>query len=108
MLEWAPVQAYAGQHSVTLMYHVDALESAAYVDQFDEWREAGIHVKPIVTSEDASVLESEIFDSEGKMRVKANNTHVLISGLPGKVTARLSRLLAQNAILGNQIFFCEY
>ena len=108
VIEWLPVQAYAGQHQVTLLYHVESLDAAAYLDHWDEWREANIHVRPCLGSKDASMLEGELFTSEGEIRIKPNNTHVLISGLPGKVTARLSRLLTQNSILGNQVFFCEY
>lgn len=108
VLEWAPVQAYAGQHNVTLIYHVESLESAAYLDNWDEWREAGIHVRPVIGSKDASIIESELFNKEGEIRIKTDNSHVLISGFPGKVTARLSRLLSQNSVLGSQVFYCDY
>ena len=48
VLDWVPVQALAGQHNVSLFYHHgESLESAAYLDLWDQWRRAGIHVRPV-------------------------------------------------------------
>jgi len=110
--DWAPVQAYAGNgHVVSLFYHYESLESAAYVDEFQSWREAGIHVRPC-QGKDASVIEGELFDQKGEVRstiVKPDtDPSFLISGFPGKVTARLSRLLSNNGISGNRVFYCDF
>ena len=90
-------------------HHGESLESAAYLDLWDQWRRAGIHVRP-VQGADASVIEPELFDAQGQIRsaIKTQNANVLISGFPGKVTARLSRLLANNDLPNNKVFFCDY
>jgi len=112
VVDWAPVQAYAGNgHVVTLIYHMETLQSAAFVDDFESWREAGVHVRPCLGN-DASVIEGEIFDQKGQIRtsiVKPNSEpSFLVSGFPGKVTAKLSRLLAKNDIHGNRVFYCDF
>ena len=42
-LEWTPVQAHATANPVTLFYITQCQQSAAYLADWDQWREAGVH-----------------------------------------------------------------
>ncbi len=41
-LEWTPVQAHATANPVTLFYVAQGQQSAAYLADWDQWREAGV------------------------------------------------------------------
>ena len=41
-LEWTPVQAHATANPVTLFYVAQGQQSAAYLADWDRWREAGV------------------------------------------------------------------
>jgi hypothetical protein len=41
-LEWTPVQAHATEHHVALVYLCKNRGSAAYLKDWDVWREAGV------------------------------------------------------------------
>lgn len=41
-LEWTPVQAHATANPVTLFYITQCQQSAAYLADWDQWREAGV------------------------------------------------------------------
>lgn len=41
-LEWTPVQAHATANPVTLVYAAQCQQSAAYIADWDQWREAGV------------------------------------------------------------------
>lgn len=45
MLEWTPVQAHSTAHRVTLLYACEAATSAAFIKDWDSWREAGVSNK---------------------------------------------------------------
>ena len=85
------------------------MQSAPYIDSWDSWREAGIHVRPCL-GEEETTIEKELFDSEGRIRegvIKtSDDPHFLVSGFAPKVTARLNKLLVRNGM--NKIFYCEY
>ena len=42
LLEWTPVQAHATAHKVTLIYASASPASAAFLADWDTWREAGV------------------------------------------------------------------
>ena len=42
VLEWTPVQAHATAHQVTLLYACQSAASAAFIKDWDSWREAGV------------------------------------------------------------------
>lgn len=42
LLEWTPVQAHATAHKVTLIYASASPASAAFLKDWDSWREAGV------------------------------------------------------------------
>lgn len=41
-IEWTPVQAHATANPVTLFYVAQGQQSAAYLADWDQWREAGV------------------------------------------------------------------
>ena len=41
-LEWTPVQAHSTANPVTLFYITQCQQSAAYLADWDRWREAGV------------------------------------------------------------------
>ena len=42
LAQWTPVQAQATAHSVSVIYAAESQEGAAYVTEWDQWREAGV------------------------------------------------------------------
>lgn len=42
VLSWAPVQAHASSHRVTAYYVTKSPSSAAFLSEWDQWREAGV------------------------------------------------------------------
>jgi hypothetical protein len=42
VLNWAPVQAHATSHRVTAYYVTKSPSSAAFLSEWDQWREAGV------------------------------------------------------------------
>lgn len=42
VLNWAPVQAHATSHKVTCYYVTKSPSSAAFLAEWDQWREAGV------------------------------------------------------------------
>lgn len=42
VLNWAPVQAHATSHKVSCFYVTKAPSSAAFLAEWDQWREAGV------------------------------------------------------------------
>lgn len=46
VLEWTPVQAHATAHRVTLLYACASATSAAFIKDWDSWREAGVNQHP--------------------------------------------------------------
>lgn len=49
VLNWAPVQAHATSHSVTAYYVTRSRTTAAFVTEWDQWREAGVVFNPLYT-----------------------------------------------------------
>jgi hypothetical protein len=48
-LNWAPVQAHATAHKVTCFYVTRSPATAAFLPEWDVWREAGITFNPLYT-----------------------------------------------------------
>lgn len=44
-LEWTPVQAHATANPVSLFYITQCQQSAAYLADWDQWREAGVRFR---------------------------------------------------------------
>jgi hypothetical protein len=66
-LDWTPVEAHAGVQPVVLLYLATNPGSAAYLVEFDGWRDAGIDVRPIYVGEaaNAGVIASSTNGSSG-------------------------------------------
>lgn len=57
-LTWNPVQALATEQPVMLVYVTASPQSAAFMTEWDEWRDAGIRIVPLY-------LERDSVDSQG-------------------------------------------
>lgn len=44
VLNWAPVQAHATSHKVTCYYVTKSPAAAAFIQEWDTWREAGVSI----------------------------------------------------------------
>lgn len=53
-LEWTPIQAHATANAVSLFYVTESQQSAAYLADWDKWREAGVSNIPLHMSSIAS------------------------------------------------------
>ncbi|KAK9802950.1 hypothetical protein WJX72_006330 [[Myrmecia] bisecta] len=127
-LQWTPLQAHATAKSICLYYMCGSATSAAYVKEWDLWREAGIRVNPIYLSDAASSnnngngtgsiqaikdgLEEAIFGAEaGLAATMGGNPRecaVLLSGLPGDVAAGITRRLGIEGVAKERILFCDF
>uniref|UniRef100_A0A383VD77 FAD-binding FR-type domain-containing protein n=1 Tax=Tetradesmus obliquus TaxID=3088 RepID=A0A383VD77_TETOB len=80
VLNWAPVQAHATSHRVSCVYVTKSPSSAAFLAEWDQWREAGINFHPLYTE---SMLKSSSEDGEAP----AANGSSSSSGSDAVVTA---------------------
>lgn len=74
VLSWAPVQAHATSHKVTAYYVTKSPQTAAFLAEWDQWREAG------VSSSSAAGMHMPTTDSHSTARA------------PCVVSAQLTRL----------------
>lgn len=125
-LSWTPVLAHAGSSRVAVFYVADSQPSAAYLVEWDTWREAGAVVTPLYLSEAAAsgaangasvgpeqLLDAALFRGEGGLAGvlgagKAQEAAVLVSGLEGEMAAHLTRKLAQHGVPSENVMFCDY
>lgn len=49
VLNWTPVQAHATQHKVTCLYVTRSPATAAFLPEWDQWRDAGVDFRPLYT-----------------------------------------------------------
>eukprot|EP00193_Tetraselmis_chui_P008277 CAMPEP_0177767002 /NCGR_PEP_ID=MMETSP0491_2-20121128/8835_1 /TAXON_ID=63592 /ORGANISM="Tetraselmis chuii, Strain PLY429" /LENGTH=366 /DNA_ID=CAMNT_0019283473 /DNA_START=216 /DNA_END=1316 /DNA_ORIENTATION=+ len=118
-LEWTPVQAHATEHHVALVYLCKNRGSAAYLKDWDVWREAGITVKPVYFAEElegvviapeAAVdkLAFTIYNDDnglaGTIGGRPADCTVLMAGMNGDVTRALSRRLIADGVSRDQIW----
>ncbi|KAF6262076.1 hypothetical protein COO60DRAFT_1699496 [Scenedesmus sp. NREL 46B-D3] len=61
VLSWAPVQAHATSRKVSCFYVTKSPSSAAFLAEWDQWREAGINFHPLYTE---SMLKGSAQDGE--------------------------------------------
>ncbi|KAL4519526.1 hypothetical protein Ndes2526B_g01885 [Nannochloris sp. 'desiccata'] len=120
-LAWTPVLAHATQHPINLVYAAESQSSAAYLLEWDSWREAGVGVHPIYVGDitrngNASgaatgtaagsahvlalgeALEIALFGGERGLvgalgGADPREAAVVMSGVPGDVAAHLTRRL---------------
>lgn len=122
-LSWTPVLAHAGSCRVAVFYVAGSQASAAYLLEWDTWREAGAHVHPLYLEEAGSgnggaataeqLLEQAALGGEGGLKAVLGGADpaaaaVLMSGLGGEGAAQLTRRLGAAGIPSERIMFCDY
>mmetsp|Transcript_13018 Transcript_13018/g.32942 ORF Transcript_13018/g.32942 Transcript_13018/m.32942 type:complete len:365 (-) Transcript_13018:151-1245(-) len=119
-LESASVQAHATEYPVSLVYLCKNRGSAAYLKDWDVWREAGINVKTVyfveeeeggtdmVAEEAVDKLAFTIYNSEnglaGTIGGNPADCTVLMAGMEGKVALSISRRLVEDGVPRDQIW----
>ena len=123
-LNWTPVLAHATMHPCTLVYAAHSQTSAAYLLEWDAWREAGVGVHTVYTAQpnaggdgDSLVLgdaiEEAVFGGErglvGALRGgDPNEAAVVMSGVPGDVAAHLTRRFTHAGVSSERLLFCDF
>ncbi|KAI3438700.1 hypothetical protein D9Q98_001120 [Chlorella vulgaris] len=119
-LSWTPVLAHAGSSRVNVFYIADSQTSAAYLVEWDMWREAGVVVNPLYLADGSAgngaeqLLETALLDGPGGLAAVLGSTRgakdaaVLISGLDGEAAARLTRKLVALGVSSENVMVAEY
>mmetsp|Transcript_6826 Transcript_6826/g.7813 ORF Transcript_6826/g.7813 Transcript_6826/m.7813 type:complete len:386 (-) Transcript_6826:371-1528(-) len=114
-LSWTPVMAHAGTNKVTLFYECDSVSSAAYLAEWDMWRDAGIRVVPIYKekgSEEGTRLIDTLFDGPGGFAtaIESNPEEcaVLIAGTKGLGSVALMRMLTNRGVQQERVLYCDF
>ncbi len=135
-LAWTPVLAHATQHSINLVYAAESQSSAAYLLEWDSWRDAGVGVHPIYVGDvsgngsgrsaatgtaagEAHVLalgealEIALFGGERGLvgalgGADPREAAVVMSGVPGDVAAHLTRRLTHGGVQSERLLFCDF
>lgn len=121
-LSWTPVQAHATAHRVSLYYVAESPASAAFLLEWDAWRDAGVRVHPIyLTNGDGAAasaadagaaLETALFGGQhglmGAVGGDPRDAAVLLSGLAGDAAAHVARRLTHAGIDTERLLFCEF
>lgn len=135
-LAWTPVLAHATQHPINLVYAAESQSSAAYLLEWDSWREAGVGVHPIYVGDitrngNASgaatgtaagsahvlalgeALEIALFGGERGLvgalgGADPREAAVVMSGVPGDVAAHLTRRLTHGGVQSERLLFCDF
>ena len=69
VIEWPPVSSHAGKNPVTLLYlHAGDSQSAAYVSEWDSWREGGNEGRDVVRRFRRRVVRGEASDRGRRRR----------------------------------------
>ena len=108
-MAWTPIQAHASTHKVALIAHIDSQVSAPFLVEFDEWREAGIIVRTVSTSEDSLELEEAIklalYSEEIGIRSLAHNAVICLSGVPlaSPLTRSMTKLFKSGGFTGSNL-----
>lgn len=130
VLGWTPVLAHATAHKITCFYVAPAPAKAAFLTEWDSWREAGVTFCPIYTDstgdqpdsegsldmasadELLTMLEWPLFMGEHNLSAcsanKPSNTIVLLAGCSGEVASRLTKLFAAKGVPGEHMLYCDY
>lgn len=135
-LAWTPVLAHATQHPINLVYAAESQSSAAFLLEWDSWREAGVGVHPIYVGDIArngngsgaatgtaagsahvlalgEALEIALFGGERGLvgalgGADPREAAVVISGVPGDVAAHLTRRLTHGGVQSERLLFCDF
>ena len=137
-LSWTPVLAHATAHPCNLIYAADSQASAAYLLEWDAWREAGVGVHPLYVDTTngknnndnnrgpsfleggsahalalGEALEIALFGGEkGLVGALSNGSPseavVVMSGVPGEVAAHMTRRLTHAGVQSERLLFCDF
>jgi hypothetical protein len=135
-LAWTPVLAHATSFPVNIVYAAESQSSAAYLLEWDSWREAGVGVHPIyvgdITRNGSSsgaatgteagsahvlalgeALEIALFGGERGLvgalgGADPRDAAVVMSGVPGDVAAHLTRRLTHGGVQSERLLFCDF
>ncbi|KAK9862207.1 hypothetical protein WJX84_008668 [Apatococcus fuscideae] len=126
VMDWAPVQAHASSGQVALVYLAPSPTAAAYLSEWDHWREMGAHVQVEYLDRDSSQsasdrpanprsimesIEAAVFDRQQGLPRKLNSSWhdwtVLLSGLEGSDAAAVCRKLSEEGLSSENILVSE-
>lgn len=124
-LNWTPLQAHASAHPVAAIYVTDSMSSAAFLTEWDQWRDAGVSFRPLYTQDavqksvDELATGAQVLDVilehllasggvPGVVGGRASETTCLIAGVTGEVASGLSRALTRGGVARERILFCDY
>jgi hypothetical protein len=135
-LAWTPVLAHATQHPINVVYAAESQSSAAYLLEWDSWREAGVGVHPIYVGDIArngngsgaatgtasgsahvlalgEALEIALFGGERGLvgalgGADPREAAVVMSGVPGDVAAHLTGRLTHGGVQSERLLFCDF
>ena len=106
VIEWPPVSSHAGKNPVTLLYlHAGDSQSAAYVSEWDSWREGGTKVVTSYDDFDAGwfAVRQAIAGGGGGggnfdrvVGADPKKTTVLMAGLSGDEASALLQIFSTN------------
>eukprot|EP00210_Caulerpa_lentillifera_P000996 g959.t1 len=113
-LNWSPVMALSTTQSVTCILVAPSVESASYVQEWDQWRQNGVNIVPVYQEEDQDleeVLENAMFGHPETFSTLVKypmECAVLMSGLTGSASTFLTRRLMDHGVSRERFLFCEY
>eukprot|EP00890_Picochlorum_soloecismus_P003109 jgi/Picsp_1/379/NSC_00377-R1_expressed protein [Chlorella variabilis] len=108
-MAWTPIQAHASTHKVAIIAHIDSQVSAPFLVEFDGWRDAGITVRTVSTSEDSLDLEEAIklalYSEEIGIRSLAQNSVICLSGVPlaSPLTRSMTKVFKSGGFTGSNL-----
>ena len=95
----------------------DSPASAPYLVEWDEWRSAGVDVRPVYAPKGGggleSALESALFGGGDRglasmLRGSVDEASVVMSGVPGGTAGHLTRRLTQAGVQSERLLFCDF
>jgi hypothetical protein len=135
-LSWTPILAHATAHPINLVYAAESQSSAAYLLEWDSWRDAGVSVTPIYVGDIrrngngsgpatgtaagsahvlalGEALEIALFGGERGLvgalgGADPREAAVVMSGVPGDVAAHLTRRLTHGGVQSERLLFCDF
>lgn len=112
-LSWTPVQAHASEHKVALITQVESQTCAPFLVEYDDWRDVGIHIRPIsCSSSDSFQLEEQIklalFSEDVGIRSIARDAVIAISGVPAGLVGHLIKTLNTVGFSASRLLLADF
>eukprot|EP00798_Chlamydomonas_sp_ICE-L_P031293 gene31293-6441_t len=120
LLNWTPIQAHATTHKVTALYVTKSSSKAAFITEWDLWRESGAEFAPQYINCDVckkenqqavlDALDKAMFLREGGFDSlgTARGASILIAGLSGEVSSQIAKRLTTKGVAHERILFCDF